>query len=273
VTVARHPITGDPILTAHARAGRPNALGAVTESLCPFCPGHESETPPTIEQHGDPWRARVFANKYPAAPGHEVIVESPEHDATFDSLRDAAAVMQLSLQRYHTHRDAPHVALFKNHGPDAGASIPHLHSQLLPVPVVPPRIAREADAFERATDCPLCERPRPEQLIRETESFVWKTPSAAAFTHQSWIVPKEHAHEPAFNAAGELAELLQSASRAMLAIAPSYNWSFITFRDRPRAHWYIDLFPRLTTLAGFELGTGMYIEIVDPAETARRFRT
>ena len=93
--------------------------------------------------------------------------------------------------------------------------------------------------------------------------------------HQSWIVPKQHAHEPdaASPHIAELASLLQRASAAMLSITAAYNWSFTAFRGEPRAHWYVDLFPRLTTVAGFELGTGTFIAIVDPAVTAERFRS
>ena len=308
MTTARHPITGEPILRAHARAGRPNAFGAEHQvssraersevegsppheresqarggsldslrslgmtQVCPFCPGNESLTPPSIAELGSPWIARAFANKYPATDGHEVIVESPDHDATFDRIADPAAIVKLSLERYHAHREAAHVAWFKNHGAQGGASIAHLHSQLLPTPFVPARIAAEAAAFGSTTPCPLCEAPRDELVIRETNRFRWMAPSAASFAHQTWIVPKHHAHEPAIDDAAEVGSLLQDASRAMLGVASSYNWALIAFRGAPVAHWYIDLFPRLAAIAGFELGTGTYIEIIDPAATTARFR-
>jgi UDPglucose--hexose-1-phosphate uridylyltransferase len=108
-------------------------------------------------------------------------------------------------------------------------------------------------------------------VILETDAFTWLAPHASKFAHQQWLIPKQHANEPG-DAAG-LGAMLQASARAMSGVASAYNWSFVTFRHEPRAHWYVDLFPRMTTVAGFELGTGTFIEIVDPAATARAFRT
>lgn len=270
-----HPVTGDPIVYAPARSERPGAFGEEQESArCPFCRGHESDTPPTIVAIGDPWRARVFSNKYPAVDGAEVIVESPQHDPTFDRIEHANEIVRLYIDRYRAHSDAAHVALFKNHGPAAGASIPHIHSQVMPLPFVPPRIEREGQAFERAACCPLC-APIEGAVLRETNAFTWLAPAGSAMPYQQWIVPKRHVAEmTAFDDAeiAELATLLQSASNAMLRIADSYNWLFMNFARRDAAHGYVELFPRLTTLGGFELATGTFVEIVDPAVAARRLK-
>lgn len=276
MTIRHQLLGGQPILFAPGRAERPRAFtSSAAEEHCPFCPGSEAQTPPTIEaitrdEHGT-WAARAFANKYPAIEGHEVIVESSRHDDRFDTLDDPRAAVQLTLARYAAHPAAAHVALFKNHGRMAGASLAHMHSQLLPLPFVPPRIAREAAAF--AGGCPLCDAAAAGELIAETAAFRWLAPRSSVMAHQTWLVPKTHANEPDGRVdAAELADLLQRASRAMLQVAEAYNWSFTTFRCEPRGHWYLDLFPRMTTIAGFELGTGTFISIVDPAETARRFR-
>src|SRR5688572_23813507 len=74
----RNRITGDPIVFAPERAARPRAfLDSSSEGRCPFCRGHEADTPPEIARAGDPWRARVVPNKYPSIPGAEVIIEAP----------------------------------------------------------------------------------------------------------------------------------------------------------------------------------------------------
>jgi galactose-1-phosphate uridylyltransferase len=86
--------------------------------------------------------------------------------------------------------------------------------------------------------------------------------------YQQWIVPKRHVAEmTAFEDAeiAELATLMQSASAAMLSLADSYNWMFMNFARHGAAHCYVELFPRMTTLGGFELGTGTFVQIVDPA--------
>lgn len=261
-----HPITGDPIVFAPERSSRPGAFGGDDTSRCPFCAGHESDTPPAIATLGDPWRVRVFPNKYPAVDGAEVIVESPDHDATFDRLKHAAEVVRVYVDRYRAHAGAAHIALFKNHGPAAAASIPHIHSQVMPLPFVPPRIEREGGAFERATRCPLC-APVEGEMIRETPAFRWLAPAGSAMPYQQWIVPKRHIAEMTAFDDGEVAELatlLQSASASMLSLADSYNWMFMNFARHSAAHSYVELFPRMTTLGGFELGTGTFVQIVDP---------
>ena len=271
VTFRTHALTGEPILFAPGRAARPRAFDGVEEVLerCPFCPGHEADTPPEIARiGGEAWRARVFPNKYPPTDGAEVIVESPAHEATFDGIEHADEVVALTIDRYRAHADAPYTAIFKNEGPRAGSSIPHVHSQIVPLPFVPPRIARESAGF--ANGCPLCAMRG--HVIRETRAFVWLAPHASAMTYQQWIVPKEHRSEWSGADAGELAQLLRSASAAMLRMSDAYNWMFINFPRVPRAHAYIDLFPRVTTIAGLELGTGTFVEIIDPADAARRLR-
>lgn len=271
MTFRAHPITGDPIVFAPERATRPGAFGDEPQARCPFCRGHESDTPPALATAGDPWRVRVIPNKYPALEGAEVIVESPEHNTAFESV-DAEEVVRSYVDRYRAHADAAHVALFKNHGTAAGASIPHLHSQLIPLPFVPPRIAREADAFARR--CVLCDGVEG-SLIRETAHFRWLAPHGSSMAYQSWIVPKRHVAEmSAFDAheLDELAALLQTASKAMLTLGDSYNWLFQNFARRDAAHCYVELFPRLTTFAGFELSTGTFIDIVDPADAAEQLR-
>ena len=281
--IVRHLITGDPILVAPDRAARPHAFGPDGETeLCPFCAGNESLTPPEVarvEREGA-WLARAFPNKYPAAEAHEVIVESPDHEATFDQIVDATAVVDLYVDRYlslASHSET--VCLFKNHGPTAGASLEHLHSQIVGVPFTPPRIAREAAAFAAAETCPLCaaiETHRAEGLLLdENDSFAWVAPSSSRMANEQWLVPKRHQHEMATLRDGEIADLaslLQSCASAMRELAPSYNWLFLNFPRAERAHFYVEAFPRRTTIAGFELATGTFIEVIEPAETARTIR-
>lgn len=262
-------ITGDPVIIAPHRADRPHVdhFGA-----CPFCPGHESETPPAIATDGDPWRIRVFPNKYPATEWHEVVVESARHDDHFADLDPdhAARAVAMSFERYAAMRtNAAHVSLFKNHGPRAGASIQHLHSQIIGTPFVPPRVARERDAFARAAACPLCDL-SDEPLIEATEHYRWITPRGASFAYQQWIVPV--AHENEMREPHELAALLQASSGAMRAMSSSYNSMFLNFPGEERAHWYVELMPRSAMIAGYELGSGAFINTIEAAGAAAAFR-
>jgi UDPglucose--hexose-1-phosphate uridylyltransferase len=249
--IRRHLITGDPILYAPERAARPKwGVGA-----CPFCPGNEHETPPEIAHTGEPWRVRVFPNKFPFAEHHEVIVEAPDHDATFESIPHAPDVVAMYFDRYRALRPFGSVALFKNHGAMAGASLPHLHSQITALPFVPPRIAREAEAFARASECPLCSF---HDSVAENASFRMFDPHARMFSGERWIVPKRHISEMSdIDAVDDLAAMLQLAAKSANG---AYNWLFFNFADAPRAHCYIAIAPRTSPVAGFELETGVFVD-------------
>jgi len=274
--IRRNLITGEAILFAPERASRPNAF--VTDEVCPFCPGNESLTPPEVVRIGDPWRVRVFPNKYPFAGWHEVIVESPSHDADFDAV-DAEEVVAMYLDRYRAlaaKTDVRSVMLFKNHGRAAGASLDHLHSQIAALTFVPPRIAAESNAFTRAISCPVCDAVSTHRVaglvIAENGSMIWLAPHGSSFAHQQWIVPKRHVHDLGALTDAErrdLAMLLQSAAKATRKVAAAHNWLFLAFPGVAKAHCYVDVVPRSTNVAGFELGTGTFIDVVDPAATAR----
>jgi UDPglucose--hexose-1-phosphate uridylyltransferase len=269
----RHLITGEPIVFAPERAARPNAFGREHTLVCPFCPGNESLTPPEIARRGDPWRIRVFPNKYPAVDRHEIIVESNDHDATFDRIDHAAEVLSVYVDRYGAHAEASYVSLFKNEGERAGASIDHLHSQVMALPMIPARVAREGSAFEAASSCPLCAVP--DNVIAENEGFIRFAPAGSQHPYEQWIIPKRHQPEIVLLTDGEvqqLATILQSAVRATRSIAAAHNILFMNFPRQRSGHFYIDVFPRLTAIAGFELATGTFIDIIDPAAAARRLK-
>lgn len=268
-----HPISGEPILYAPARAGRPNAFGRTATSPCPFCPGNESETPAEITRSGDPWRLRVFPNKYPAVEGHEVIVDSNRHEATFDTLENAAEVVAMYIERYRAHAGAAYISLFKNEGERAGASIDHIHSQLMPLSFIPPRIERQLSGFERARSCPLCSGAG--TLIDDNEHFARIAPDGSQHAYEQWIVPLRHQGEMATLRGDEIesmAAILQPAVRAARSITPAFNALFMNFPASLAAHFYVDVIPRPTSIAGFELASGTFIDIIDPATAARRLR-
>lgn len=271
MTVRRHPISGEPILYAPGRAGRPNAFGRDAGDACPFCPGNESQTPPSIAEIGDPWRVRVFPNKYPAVEGHEVIVDSNRHDAMFETLDNAAEVLSMYVDRYRAHADAAYVAVFKNEGERSGASIEHIHSQVMPVTFIPPRIERQLAGF-RDRNCPLC---RIDETLGENESFKRVAPAGSQHAYEQWIVPKQHRED--FTSLDEneivaLGSILQTAVAAARRVSSAYNVLFMNFPRGSNAHFYVDVIPRTSAVAGFELATGTFIDIIDPAAAARRLK-
>ena len=273
MSVRRNRITGEPVLHVPERAARPGAFGGSDDARCPFCPGHESDTPPTIATAGEPWRVRAFANKYPPAEGAEVIVESRDHDATFASVTHPLECVAMYRDRVAAHREARYVALFKNEGTAAGSSIAHVHSQLVPLPFVPPRIEREIAGFRRAPRCPLCASG--DIVIGESAEFQWVAPVDSSMPYQQRIIPKRHVQALTELDQGELralAGMLQQTARATSRLASAYNWTFMSFPGADAAHMYVELFPRITAIAGLELATGTFVEIIDPADAARRLR-
>jgi UDPglucose--hexose-1-phosphate uridylyltransferase len=264
--IRRNPITGAPILLAPERLIRPHALGGDEEIVCPFCPGNEHETPPETWRDGDPWSIRAFPNKYPASERHEVVVETADHEALFEQIAHPERIVDAWLARYRALSPA---IVFKNDGRAAGASLKHAHSQILGTPFVPPRLAAEAAAFARAERCPLCAIDG-EPAVRESEHYRVIAPRGSAFAYEHWIVPRAHAND--IGDPHELGSLLQSAARTSRAVAPGFNWIFMTFPNEPRAHWYVDIIPRLAGLAGYELGAGGAINVVDPEEAAAALR-
>ena len=287
-SLSRNPLTGDCLILAPDRHNRPNPYGDSDVDPCPFCPGREELTPPEVLRAGrDPWQVRAFANKYPAVGGtslhgdgehlegqHEIIVESAEHHAVFEGLteEELGLVTGVWLARYRSLATSGRtVILFKNSGPRAGASIPHIHSQLVAVPFVPPRFAHEVEVFRRSAECPLCQ-PSPHGFIAEGEHFRWEADPSARLPYGQRIRPRRHDADFTTMTEAEERELgtmLRQAASACSALRPdaSYNWGFHNFPQDPSTHWYVEVIPRIAGLAGFELTSGCYINSVD-AETA-----
>lgn len=287
--IDRNPLTGEITVVTPNRLERPNALldGERTQ-LCPFCPGNEDETPPEIERVASAdggWLIRVVPNKYPiASPDvdlagvHEVVIESPHHE---DELRTMTAnhvttLIDVWLRRMDhasTVEGVQTVLLFRNRGPHAGESIRHPHTQLLAIPFVPDRIERQRNPRE---GCNLC-RGESDLTIASNDSYRLQAAPAARLAHQCWIVPHSHSNEPSRSDSepNRLASMMQLAESILYDELGdhSMNWSLIQAPvGETRFHWYMELSPRLTGIAGLELATGAFVNLVPPEESAARLR-
>lgn len=292
-----HPITREAVILSTARADRPGAWSDDAprdeKDACPFCPGHEGETPPEIERVGeDVWTSRAVPNKYPAIfhpsrPAHEVLIDSPEHDRPFEAMTadDVRRAVELWMRRARAQAEIParrFVAVFRNEGRAAGQSIAHPHSQILGLDAVPVRVARELDAFQSGA-CPMCvhvehERRASERIVDQRGGLLLLSPEAARVPFEMWITPITHEHDWTAADPSSLGELLLSAVRRLRSIhegAP-FNLGFVTaplrVPDAESFHWRAEITPRLTNLAGFELSTGGWINIESPERAARRLR-
>lgn len=278
---------------------------------CPFCPGNEERTPLAVAVYTDDgvfadgdervkdWWARSFQNLYPAmaenpkpptrewvadfARGfHEVIVESPDHenDPSRFSQRDLERLVSVYKDRYHhyiSQEGIEYVSIFKNWGRVAGASLSHTHTQLVALPLVPPILKREMDAITSASRCPYCSLVEREassdRLIFENEGFVLIAPFSSQVPYETWILPKKHASDLEGLDSGGLAQILGEALRRLdqLLSGPPYNYMIHQLPDR-RYHLNIRIQPAISTMAGFEKNTGIFINTVPPEEAARELR-
>lgn len=257
------------------------------------------------------WTLRVVPNKYPAltaddAPGpatdgephqlpgygvHEVIVETERSDADLGdlSVSAVAAFLRTLRDRVRTHaadRRLAQVVVFKNHGETAGATIRHAHTQLLGLPLVPGGIARELDGarayYQAHGRCFFCDAMADaSRMIDKGDAGAALAPFAPRLPYETWIVPRRHhSHFEAVEDAEfeSLAALLRRTLRRLAGILerPPYNLILHSapLREAPRVdyHWHLEIIPRVTNLAGFELGTGWHINPVRPEEAARRLK-
>lgn len=226
---------------------------------------------------------------------HEVLIESPRHDWDLASgsqteVRDVLAAYRERYRALRTASDAAVIVVFRNHGLGSGTSLDHPHSQLVAAPVVPPQVRRRLDvARAHADDLGTClyldlverELADGRRIISAGERLVSFQPYAAAAAYETWIVPRFH--QSSFGSIDDatLDELAETLRRVLLALChhlddPPYNLVVHSppLGDEQRAYftWYLQIVPRLSTPAGFELATGIPINPSLPEETAAELR-
>lgn len=249
-----------------------------------------------IEGDLDPYEDGVYRGMR-GVGAHEVIVESPDHRAELAFLPDdgIAAVLRAARERILDltgDRRFRYVQVFKNFGSEAGATLEHGHTQLIATPTVPRRLDEELGGFaihERANGgCILCailaqERAAGARVVRDTGDFLVFAPFAPRFPYETWIVPTRH--EAAYEAvsdeeltgfASALGDTLRRIAR--LLDRPPYNFVLHSApineptSGRPLFHWHLEIMPKLTKVAGFEWGTGFYINSMTPESSAAALR-
>ena len=302
----RHdPILDRTVIIAAERAARPYtsattaAEGGSTADGCPFCPGHEGETPPetcrtgTGGADGAGWRVRVVPNLYPIVGGpedgdatgaHEVIILSPAHDRDLAHLEPDQVTEVLCVLRdraaFHLAAGRAFVSAFVNHRRAAGASLAHPHAQL----VAPDRIAESVVAMTERFDTDLVARElvhaqRSGLGVVEGPAAAWCPPAGWApylmrVAHRSTRARFDEATEAELGVVA--AALLDALGRLERLLGPvPYNVIVHTAPPSVRPgemHWHLEVVPRTSVLAGFELGTGLYANAVAPEQAAALLR-
>ncbi len=226
---------------------------------------------------------------------HEVIIETPAHNRTTALLSDAEVVQILDAyqQRYAAIIRDPRVAqitLFKNHGLAAGTSLEHPHSQLIGTPIIPMEVRDRMETalhfYDEQGECLFCRTLEEEttegaRVVLEGEHFTAFIPFAALSPFHTWIYPKRHSASFAAMNEAEKEDLARILRRVLRKLHdglgnPDFNY---TIRSAPHDaaavkyyHWYLSIVPRVTRLAGFELGSGMFINVARPEDSARFLR-
>lgn len=261
-------------------------------------------------RHGDQWQVRVVENRYPAFSGdehmavrnlgpihvqadasgqHEVLVFTPRHNAGFADLDDSEAADTLLVlrDRLAAHAAMPHIRYTQaivNYGREAGASLAHPHGQLLGMPFVPGDILDEERAFARFEGgCVLCTTAAVEELdgrrvIISNEHVMIVCPYWSGVPFELLVIPRQHVSHLNETPEPDLAGIGLGIRDALLSLSGalgdvSYNLVFHTSPHQHRDghyHWHAHVWPKLTTIAGFERGTGVMINITAPETAADR---
>jgi UDPglucose--hexose-1-phosphate uridylyltransferase len=247
------------------------------------------------------WQLRVFPNVFAAMvpcpapataewialPGqgfHEVIVDSPLHgenpaDFSQGHMEKLVLVYRDRYVHYCGNSLVKYVSIFKNWGKEAGASLSHSHSQLITLPILPPLIKRELDAISHASRCPFCnivgEEKESCRLIEENENWILIAPFYSQAPYETWILPKRHfanlgeMHE---DEGKSLAALLKRTLGSMRSLLNDPPYNFMISQLPFGYHLNIRIHPALSKIAGFERGTGIYINSIAPEHAAEEFR-
>jgi len=226
---------------------------------------------------------------------HEVIIETPEHAADLSELPDehvADVLFAFRSRSLDLKKDDrfKYILFFKNHGVAAGASLEHTHSQLIATPIIPKRVVEELQGskwfYDRKERCVYCDVVNQElneehRVVSNTDTFIALEPFAPRFPFETWILPIKHqSHFELMpdSAFYDLAKVLKDTlSRINQTLGyPPYNFilhtSPIQDSNLPNYHWHFEIIPKLTKVAGFEWGSGFYINPTPPEQAAQSLR-
>ncbi len=242
-------------------------------------------------------------DKISGVGAHEVIIETPKHNEEFISFSNERIAKIFWFYRERS-RDLKqdsrlrYILIFKNHGYEAGTSLEHSHSQLIATPITPKIVKEELtgaktyfDYKHRCIFCDMIEQEHFDQsrIIIENESFIAISPFAARSPYEIWILPKRHS--PDFDSISDeeltkLSIILKDIFQRLSSILGDMPYNYVihtasnrNFQDpgywltiEADFHWHIELMPRLTRIAGFEWGTGFYINPTVPEDAAKSLR-
>jgi UDPglucose--hexose-1-phosphate uridylyltransferase len=291
------PLSGQRAIVAGDRAGRPGgeltatAAPPIDRDSDPFAEGHEDRTPPELyavrPNGGGPntpgWTVRVVPNLYPALSGTPDV--PPVHANRDLDPEQVLGAMDVWRERMRAHDHAAYVHVIVNERREAGASLPHTHAQLYALDFVPSAIARERErsgAYATQTmggnllaDLVQAEVRQRERIVAIDDEAVLMAPYGARLPYQLLLaprVPRALFQDDGPTGASLLHDALGRLARRLGASPPLNLWVRTAPRGAEHFCWRIDIVPRLTHLAGLELGAGVHLNIVPPERVAAELR-
>lgn len=246
---------------------------------CPFCYTNEYMTPPEVfrwSNHSEQgpadheWLVRVIPNKFPIADFHEVVIHSPDHKKELTDLPEyhSEIILKVFLQRFQALSKKGTVLIFTNKGLKSGESLTHPHSQIV---VLPRQIKLDVISLQPVNN-----------VIEQTSHYTVYCPDFSQWPYEMWISLNRF-HDPSFVDRGtshfgsiseeELSDLAQVLRRMLMRMKNKFPSHAYNYYIHPYSPWYLRLIPRFVTRAGFELGTGLYVNIKDPAEAAGELKS
>ena len=224
---------------------------------------------------------------------HEVIIESPNHDEdpADAELPQLELVIKAYIDRLRELSAKPYVkyvSIFRNYGQEAGASLSHAHSQIIATPMVPSIIQEELEAskafYDKHGKCVFCDIIEQEvkgpRFVLENNDFIVFAPYASINPMAFWIMPKKHAPNILNLKRPEVSAFAQTLKASLKALKdlvndPPYNYGFhlaINKEAKDYYHWHLEVYPKLSIWAGFEISTGTYINTITPETAADSLR-
>ena len=223
---------------------------------------------------------------------HEVIIDIPEHMLDIGDIKDDQAeeiIWSYVGRSTDLKKDDrfKYILIFRNYGKSAGASLEHPHSQLIALPIVPKRVNEELHSsleyFNYKDRCVFCDIVKQElndkeRIVEENEYFISFCPFVSRFPYETWIMPKRH--ESHFDTIRKeevrpLGVILRNTMKKLKKLLndPPYNYiihtSPINGFEKDYYHWHIEIMPKLVNVAGFEWGSGFYVNPVPPEIAAK----
>ncbi len=223
---------------------------------------------------------------------HEVVIETPNHFEEMSDMREEQIQEVIWAWRDRVldlkkDKRFKYILIFKNKGSQAGASLEHPHSQIIALPIVPIRVQQEINGAkeyynfkDRCVFCDLVsqELEDRERVVEENHEFISIVPFASRFPFEIWVLPKKHSSDFIDVSKGDVVSLSKVLKRSLMRLKkvlndPPFNLIIHTSPldqyNLPHYHWHIEIMPRLTKVAGFEWGTGFYINPTKPEDCAK----